>query len=455
MPSFAGLGKFFGRTASEGAAFAAGIAVAPVLGPVVREIENEANAKYESHPLSAGDAAGIVAEDVEAYDFGKTEASYNGINETRFKALLGEVLNAPGIGELFEAYRRGFITDDMFTHGLRKAKLETMWDEPLKKLKTQLLDLAPIGDGIQRGLVAAPFPLPYSPPGAGGKIPSFPTSNIDAKAHAEGLGYTVDDLFLVTALAGNPPGPEALYHAQFRDAINDVDVARGLAEGRSRQEWGPAFEAVARAIPSPANFVEGRIRNWIKDADMFAGAARHGMTEADTELLFLIHGRPLTHNQVFIGILRGGVYDGPTDMIDPHFLKSLQESDMRPEWYNLAWHARFHFPPFFQTINALNKGWIDGPTATQWLLFQAYDPDAVKAIVDRVAGSKATPKDSRVASAQTKLITGIEKAFVGGVLDSAGATTQLKDAGLAAATITGMIGHWTQLKALEALPPPA
>ena len=40
MPSFAGLGKFFGRTASEGAAFAAGVAVAPALSPVVREIVN-------------------------------------------------------------------------------------------------------------------------------------------------------------------------------------------------------------------------------------------------------------------------------------------------------------------------------------------------------------------------------------------------------------------------------
>ena len=44
MPSFAGLSKFFGRTASEGAAFAAGVAVAPALSPVVREIVNEANA---------------------------------------------------------------------------------------------------------------------------------------------------------------------------------------------------------------------------------------------------------------------------------------------------------------------------------------------------------------------------------------------------------------------------
>ena len=39
--------KFFGRTASEGAAFALGTAVGPALTPAVREIVNEAWSKFQ------------------------------------------------------------------------------------------------------------------------------------------------------------------------------------------------------------------------------------------------------------------------------------------------------------------------------------------------------------------------------------------------------------------------
>lgn len=446
--------KFFGRTVSEAAGVAAGLAVAAPLRPVVQLVENETWALHPDKPVSVGVAAAIVAEDVEKDAWGVQQASWTGYDEPTFRAVLGEALNAPDLGTLYEAWRRSKISDGDFIHGLRKAKLEPRWDTALQALKTRLLDLEPIAAGIQRGLLPAPFALPFNPQPGGGKIPAFPTANLDPVATTEGLGYTTDDLFLETALAGNPPGPEGLYRAWFRGAIDEADVERGLVEGRSRAEWAPAFEADARAIPSPANFVEAFVRNWIKQPDMLAGTARHGMSPEDSNLLFLIHGRPLTHNQVFIGLLRGGIYDGPTTDIDPAFLKSLQESDMRPEWYNLAWHARFHFPPFFQTINALNKGWIDGPTATQWLLWQAYDPTAVKTIVDNVTGSKTTPKDSRVASAQTKLLTGIEKAYVGGTLDDSQATAQLTQAGLSATTAAGVLAHWKQLKAVEAIPPP-
>lgn len=450
--------KFFGKTISESAAFALGGAMRSPLEPPLAELTNETWITFVDAgitlPTDPGDAAEIAAEDVASVDWAKGQAKQRGIGGDQMDKLIAARRIAPGLGTLYEAWRRGFIGYEDFVHGLNKARLEDRWTAALEKMKDRLPDLEPLAQGIQRGLVAAPFTLPYTPAGAGGVIPAFPPANVDAQQVTEGLGYSLDYLYLQTALAGNPPGPQALYRARFRNAINDVDVQRGLAEGRSRQEWAPAFEADARAIPSPANFVEAFVRNWIKQPDMLAGTARHGMSPEDSNLLFLIHGRPLTHNQVFIGLLRGGVYDGPTTDIDPPFLKSLQESDMRPEWYNLAWHARFHFPPFFQTINALNKGWIDGPTATQWLLWQAYDPTAVKTIVDNVTGSKTAPKDSRVASAQTKLLTGIEKAYVGGTLDDSQATAQLTQAGLSATTAAGVLAHWKQLKAVEAIPPP-
>lgn len=457
MPSFAGLGKFFGRTASEGAAFAAGVAVAPVLSPVVREIENEANAKYASHPLSAGEAANVVAEDVEAIGFGITEASYNGVNETRFRALLGEVLNAPGIGELYTAFRRDLITEAMFVHGLRKAKLETEWDAPLIAMKAAILDPAVLANIVVRGLAPDQGTLAVAPPTATGKVPGYPVYNIDVLKEAQGAGLDFNHFAALVGIVGRPMSLHEAASAYFRGIIELADYQRAVSEGDIRNEWRDAILEQARQIPTAHDGVELRLRGWTDDAGMYAQTARHGMSKEDTDLLFLISGRPVAHNQAFIGFLRGGTYNGPVDAIPQYFLKSLQESNLRPEWYNLIWAGRYHYPPFFQTINALNKGWIDGPTAADWLLKQAYEPTAVKTIIDNVTGSKTVKASTRVTSAQTTLITAIRKAYLGGAIDDAEATTQLKTAGLDAATVTGTLAHWTQEKALEALtaPPPA
>src|SRR5207248_4117254 len=208
MPSFAGLGKFFGRTASEGAAFAAGVAVAPALSPVVREIVNEANAKYSTHPIDATTAAAIVAEDVEQFDFGRTEASFNGMDETRFRAVLGEVLNAPGLGELYAMWRRGLISDSDFAHGLRKAKLEPRWDTALKGQHDVLLSSEELAAMQQQGFVDA------------------------GRANSEGglQGVTPDRQQLRFEVSGLPPGHAEAQHLLNRGLIDEATFAEMIRE---------------------------------------------------------------------------------------------------------------------------------------------------------------------------------------------------------------------------------
>lgn len=380
--------------------YALGAASGAALEPEVRDLANEAWKLNPTMPppavlLAEGVSQGKVSK-AAAYEWAKEQ----GFDTKQMDALVSIADVGPALGYAFEAWRRDFLTDAEFNTALQRTGLEPQWFKAMRQLKTRLADLPTLANGIQRGLLKAPFPLPYDPTPGHGRIEPFPPVAIDAAAAARGQGYTLEELQLETGLAGNPPGPEALYRALFRGAIDPNDVTRGLVEGRARAEWAAAFEADARAIPSPANYVEAFVRNWRTRDQMTAGAARSGMTPDDAELLFLIHGRPLTHTQVFVGLLRGGIYDGPTTEIDPHFLKSLQESDMRPEWYNLAWHARYHFPPFFQTLNALSKGWIDAATATNWLIWQAYDPDAVHLIVSNVSGTK--PSGRRLTPTQIR-----------------------------------------------------
>lgn len=454
MPSFGSLGKFFGHTVSEGAAFAAGLAVAPTLHPVVQQVANEAWSKYQTRPLDPASLAEIVAEHVEREGWGATEAAKNGISPGNFAALVEATRNAPGLETLLEARRRGFITPAQLDHGLDKARLEEQWKAALAKLTTRLLDLAPIAEGIQRGLLPAPFGLPYNPQPGGGRIPSFPEANPDLVNNTGRLGYTTDDLFLLTALAGNPPGPQALFRAQFRGAIDDADVTRGLVEGRARAEWAPAFEADAREIPSVTNYVEARVRGWINDAEMNAGTARHGMSPEDTHLEFLIHGRPLSWHQVFIGLRRGGSYDGPTAGIDPPFLKALQESNIRPEWYDLAWAQRYTYPAAFVLRALTQDGDISQAESERILLYEGWEPELAHTVSTKWAAPSVGGLSPAVKNAQGRFITAIHKAYVKGGITETQMRQQLALSELSADDQAGVAAFFVKEHTLELIPPP-
>ena len=147
--------KFFGRTVSEAAGVAAGLAVASPLRPVVQLVENETWAIHPDRPVNVETAAAVVAEDVEKDAWGVQQASWTGFDEPTFRAVLGEVLNAPGLGELYAMWRRGLISDADFTHGLRKAKLEPRWDAALKGQHDVLLSSEELAAMQQQGFVDA------------------------------------------------------------------------------------------------------------------------------------------------------------------------------------------------------------------------------------------------------------------------------------------------------------
>jgi hypothetical protein len=120
---------------------------------------------------------------------------------------------------------------------------------------------------------------------------------------------------------------------------------------------------------------------------MHAGAGLSGMEPGDADLLAKLSGRPLSFHQVFIGVRRGGVYDGPTGAIDPAFLKSLQESNIRPEWYDLAWAQRYAYPGAFVLRSMTQSGDLTPAETEKVLLYVGWEPTFAKLVAARWAGS--------------------------------------------------------------------
>src|SRR5438105_3309226 len=138
-------------------------------------------------------------------------------------------------------------------------------------------------------------------------------SGLDPFAEAKAMAVDEERLKVLARIVGLPASPDLAARMVFRDIIERIDFDRAIAEGNTRNEWAPFLFEGFRQIPTAHDGIEGRLRGWIDDAAMYAQTARHGMSKADTDLLFKITGRPLSFHQVFIGERRGGVYDGATD----------------------------------------------------------------------------------------------------------------------------------------------
>lgn len=349
-------GRFFGNTIGESAAYGIGGALTRPLDPLLQELTNEtwatATAAGVGKPLDAGLAAEIVAEDVELRDWGIAQAGQAGNTSEQFDAVLGAVLNAPGLDTLFELWRRGKITDGDFVHGLRKAKLETRWDGPLEAIKETLLSPSDLAMARQQGFVDDATQL----------------------AQSQLQGVPADNATILYELAGLPPGAAEAQSLLNRGLIDDALFAQIIREGHTKTKYTELLKRAAVYVLSPLDYVQGRLRGWLTDAEMYAGTQLTGVTKADTDLLFKIHGRPLSWRQVWIGLQRGGTYDGPIDMIDPAFLHALRQSDIRPEWYNLAWHSRYTYPSAFVMRALTQAGTITQAQAEQVLKFEGWEP---------------------------------------------------------------------------------
>lgn len=381
------LGRFTERAGAETLGFGIGVALAETLRPEATALGQEA---WEGAPFRAVDpevAAAIVAEAVELMPWGRAEAAKAGIDEERFGAMVDEARNAPGLGELLRLRRRRAISDEDFGHGLDKAKLERRWQAPMRELLEDRLQPATIATSVQRGIMPNPGLLPVGPPSAVGRVPPMPVVALDPIEEARDSGINRDRLAALTRIVGLPPAPGELLQLLNRGEIDTADYYRGISEGNTRNEWAPFLLELRRRLLTPHEYVEARLRGWIDDAAMHQGAALTGMQPADTDLLARLSGRPISFHQAFIGQRRGGRYDGPTGEIEHGFLRSLQESNVRPEWYNLAWAQRYVYPSAFVLRQLTASGELSADETEQVLLYEGWEPGFARKVAKRWATS--------------------------------------------------------------------
>jgi hypothetical protein len=454
MPGARGLlAKFTGGTIGGAASYAAGGATSRVLTPGLQSLENEAWKRNAVVPPDAYVLAEGVAQGQVDPKAAHAWAAEQGIGTAQFAALVSIANSGPGLSAALELWRRNLIGEAAFRRALKRMGLEPEWIDGLVQIKGRLLDVADLARAIHRGLIPDPGLLQGDLPQSEGNVPAYPVYPIDAKQSAAGHGYSLDELGTLVGLQGNPMGAHEAAQATFRGILTPDDYLRAVAEGNTRNEWAHAIFEQSKQIPTARDFIENALRGYRTFDDALAGAARHGMSEADATVIYQNAGRPMNIRQITQALARGAKFNPEPGEIPDPYLASIVEGPVKPGYYELAESLKYVYPAFFQTLNALKNGWIDEATATQWMLYQGYEPGAVDAIVSNVAklaGNTATAAvPPEVKSQQTKLLATLRTAYVKDGADAGDVTKALEAVPYPHSLIDGLFHVWNIERAFE------
>lgn len=455
------LESLLGNAVGTGAGVAAGGAVAGVLAPLLQALTNETWSLYPDAPLQVMlMAEAAVQGKIHAQD-ASNEARLTGISESRFQSLMAAVANAPSIAAAFTLIRRGQLDKTDLPTILKRAGLEAEWITAYEALSSTGLQpyeqpLSPadlalglIRDNLQSFDVDGEPAFPAGGSTDGGLVPHDPISGLDVVAEAAASGIDAERMAILARNVGLPPGVIEGLRMLNRGIIEEPDFYLLIAQSDARLSWGPFLFQLRNEILTAREGVENFLRGWDLDRQhMYDTGALSGYSQSQMDTLYNITGRPLGWHQVWVAIQRGGTYDGPTDEIDPSFLKSLQESSMRPEWYNLAWSLRYTYPSYFVLKNLVPTP-LSVDQAAQILVWQGWEPTLAQDTAQSFAGSSSSTGAPTTKTATNAAVTSTGKAYIAGSYTQEQATTNLQALGLTAEEIASLFAIWNVTKAAE------
>lgn len=403
------LGAAPGIILGVGLGGAASIAIEPQLEPSRQK-------SWSDNPfrvLAPAQYAALVAQGAVDLTTGQGLAKLNGYDASRFDSLVYLAQRAPTHSEAQDLRRRKRITAEQLRHTFAKEQIEEQYWDALAELVDDRLSAQAVALGIIRSMLPDPGFFPVKLDTSGGVVPAYPVSNIDPIAEAEAHGFNAERLRVMVGSIGRPPGPGELARATFRNLIKRPDFNRGILEGDTRPEWAQTFLDVNREILTAGQYAELQLRGFLTAEQRTALTDQHGMSAANSDLLYDLLGRSIPEHQIVTGEARGGVFEGPIDTIPKAYLQSLQRGNLRPEYYNLAYANRYSMPSAFVFRALLTDGAITQAEGEQYFLEIGWPPTLAKQVSEAYAQTGTVAKLNPVVKAQqTKLLTAMHKASV-------------------------------------------
>lgn len=425
-----------------------GIAGAPAVRPYVQTLVNDAWASNPAMPPPVVVVAQGVAQGQITLDQGRTWANAAGFSNDVLDGLVDAANVGLPLGQAFQSWRRGDLSDGQFQTQLHRLGIESEWWPMLEALKHDRLDLGALATAVHRGIMDDAGLLVTSVPQGSGNIPRIPLSPLDTLAEFAAHGIDKERARVLIADTGLPLALGEMLQLYNRGKVTATDVQVSIAESNVRNEYMDVALDLARRLLTPHEYAEAELRGYLTHEQAVAGAGLSGIEHDDYATLFEIMGRPLAVRQITTGLARGGNYGGTYDDVPAGpFRDAIRRSAIRPEYAALAYANRYSYPSLFQISRLVSAGTIDAATGSKWAKESGLAPEVVTALENAwKAGSTAA--NPHVAKAQTQLWTTLHRSYVAEETDDTTAGTILTQLGVSPSAQAQVLTLWQAERSL-------
>lgn len=353
--------------------------------------------------------ARLVAQGGVAIGTAEELAKHSGYSPANLDALVYMAQSAPGSAELLFLWRLGVINEATWRQGMVKLGQRPDWIDRVAETFSVPLTAAEAAVAIHHHVIPNQGQLPGLDLSTTGKVLRFPLVPIDAYKSAEAYGMANDQLDAITRTLGLPPGLDMVARMVFRGILDRGDFTLAALQSNRRTEW-QAFEFEGyRQIPTAEQFVEAHLRGWITQSEMYAGTALHGMTQANTDLEYQIHRRPVTVRQITQAQAWGGNFNPAAGELQDPYEASVHQNNLGPEWYDLAKALKHTYSVPFWWRSMVEAGALQ-PAEAHTILLRLGNPPAFadNAVAHFTAGGTAATK----ALTKSELLTEYEGGYI-------------------------------------------
>lgn len=192
------------------------LGIMPALGQVVtRQYVQGLNAVFRSTILTPADVADMVERGIISEADGEAEASQSGMDARRFRLLVEDTGEPPGIVQALELLRRGEVDEAWFRRVVAYSRVRTEYTAALLKLAYAPMSAA---DAVEAALKQV---LPEQ----------------DAQRRFVVAGGMAEDFSVLLSAAGNPIGPEAAANLWAHGLIDAARLEQVIAHSRINPQF--------------------------------------------------------------------------------------------------------------------------------------------------------------------------------------------------------------------------
>ena len=399
---------------------AVGNATAGALTPAVQDLINQANSEHAVKPPSYFMLAEGVAKGRVDAGWARDRAREQGIGDDAFDRLAHIAQIGPGVAVAFELWRRDLIDDGAFGRAIGEEAIDAAWIAPLRGLKERLLSPAELANARQQEFID------------------------DGRLHGEGhlQGYTAERMDLMFKMAGLPPGPMDGLTLLRRGLITESDYRALVAEGHTKTKYTDALLGLERHILSQTDAANLWLRGWITEAQAKSIGAQNGYDAEAMDLLYKNRGRPATVRQAHIGFARGGRLPGAGDDERETIRRSVEESNIRTEWFDILYAQRYTYPSAFVLRALATDGTFTQAQTQQILIESGWKPEWATAAAEKWSGGGAGPSTKWADRAKSQLFSAAHSDYMDGNADESAARAMLTRIGATGAEQDSIIAIW-------------